>query len=226
MHNFPGPAESPYRESAADNFAEARHVRDHPVPLLSPAAREPETRHNLVEDQDYPVLARQFTQAFQITLCRRYTPHVAAYGLQDNRRELLAVGLEKLAHRVEVVVGQDSRIFGGAFRNTRAIGQSKGGYAGPSGDQQGVAMAVVVAVELEYSLTAGVTSGHPYGAHSWLRCRSSSSRTISKDGTAAQINSAISTSSSVGAPKVVPFRAADSIAPVTRWSAWPRMRGP
>ena len=74
-------------------------------------------------------------------------------------------------------------------------------------------MAVVVAVELEYSLTAGVTPGPPVWRSSVASVPEFVIRTISKDGTASHTSSAISTSSSVGAPKVVPFRAADSIAP-------------
>ncbi len=51
-------------------------------------------------------------------------------------------------------------------------------------------------------------------------------RTISSDGTASTIASAISTSSLVGAPNVVPSLAVFSIASITSGCAWPNISGP
>ena len=50
--------------------------------------------------------------------------------------------------------------------------------------------------------------------------------TISTEGTASHTVSASSTSSSVGAPKVVPFLAVFSIASITSGYACPRTSGP
>jgi hypothetical protein len=52
------------------------------------------------------------------------------------------------------------------------------------------------------------------------------SRTISTDGTASTISAANSTSASVGAPNVVPRRAASEIAASVSSSAWPKTSGP
>ena len=51
-------------------------------------------------------------------------------------------------------------------------------------------------------------------------------RTCSSDGTAAQTARARSSSSSVGAPKVVPFAAAVVTAATTSGWAWPAISGP
>gem|GEM_PF-4551691 len=51
-------------------------------------------------------------------------------------------------------------------------------------------------------------------------------RTISIEGTAATISSASSTSSSLGAPKLVPLAAAAASALTISGSAWPRIMGP
>ena len=52
------------------------------------------------------------------------------------------------------------------------------------------------------------------------------SRTISTDGTASTISAASSTSRSVGAPKLVPSRAASVTASTVSGSAWPNTSGP
>ncbi len=51
-------------------------------------------------------------------------------------------------------------------------------------------------------------------------------RTISTEGSMAQISSAMSTSLSVGAPKDRPFKAASRTASTIAGWAWPAMAGP
>ena len=51
-------------------------------------------------------------------------------------------------------------------------------------------------------------------------------RTISTEGTIPQISSAISTSMSVGAPKLVPRSRTSARASITTGGRWPRISGP
>jgi hypothetical protein len=52
------------------------------------------------------------------------------------------------------------------------------------------------------------------------------SRTFSTEGTASTISAANSTSASVGAPKLVPLRAASRTASTVSGSAWPKTSAP
>ena len=51
VHDLRAAAERGEGQAAADDLAEDRHVRDHAVPLLRAAARDPETRDHLVEQE-------------------------------------------------------------------------------------------------------------------------------------------------------------------------------
>ncbi len=51
------------------------------------------------------------------------------------------------------------------LRDAGAVGEAEGRDAGARRDEQGVAVAVVVAVELEDGFTARVATGDPDGAH-------------------------------------------------------------
>ena len=57
LHDLVFAAEGSHRQAAADDLAQGGHVRGHAVQFLGPAVGHPEAGHDLIEDQDDPLLA-------------------------------------------------------------------------------------------------------------------------------------------------------------------------
>src|SRR5215218_39616 len=64
VHDLTSPPVGPDRQTAADDLAQARHVGRDAKTLLRPTVGEPKTRHDLVEDQDGFVRARDLPKPF------------------------------------------------------------------------------------------------------------------------------------------------------------------
>ena len=72
-----------------------------------------------------PYSARDLAQPFEVALGGRHAAHVPGDGLQDDRGESLALSLEELPHRLEVVVRQDGGISSRALRDAGASGRPR-----------------------------------------------------------------------------------------------------
>ena len=114
-----------------------RHVRSGVTPKRScaPPRASLKTGHDLVEDQDDPVLARDLPEPFEIPFRRRHTAHVPGDWLQDDGGELLALAREQVPHRLQVVVRQNGGISGSPLRNAGAVGKAEGRHARAGRDE-------------------------------------------------------------------------------------------
>src|SRR5215210_1483451 len=171
LHDLTPPPERTDRQPAADDLTQARQVGRDAETFLRPAAGEPEPGHDLIEDEDGTVSGCDLPESLQIPIFGWHAAHVPCYGLQDYGGEPLSLAREEIPHRLEVVVGQNGGILGSPSGDTRAIGEAEGGHARAGRDEEGVAVAVVVAVELEDLLSSRVSAGEPDGAHRRLRPR-------------------------------------------------------
>ncbi len=95
--------------AAADDLAEARHVRLEPVALLGAALRDARPGHHFVEDRDGAVRAAEVDDRLEETGARRDETHVARDGLDNDGCDARPLSLEELLQRERVVVGRGHR---------------------------------------------------------------------------------------------------------------------
>ena len=129
------------------------------------------------------------------------------------------------SHRLEVVVGQRQGELHELFRHSRRAGNSQRRHARAGLHQQGVAVPVIAALELHDVLAIGVSTRETDGRH--RRFRPGADEAHFFDHRKRFDNqSARSASVGVEAPKLVPLRAAWTMASITSGTEWPRMSGP
>ncbi len=87
-HDVAAPAIGRDGQAAADDFAEGGEVGQYVVQLLSAAGRHAEASHDLIEDKQRTVLAGDAAQGFEIAGLGRNAAHIAADGLDNDRRDL------------------------------------------------------------------------------------------------------------------------------------------
>ena len=75
-------------ESATDDLAERGQVGRDAEPLLRPAVRQPEPRHDLIEDEYCAMLFAECPTRFEEPRLRDYHAHVPHDRLDDDRRDL------------------------------------------------------------------------------------------------------------------------------------------
>ena len=140
-----------------------------PITLLRAAARQAESRHHLVKNQQRAVLRRYLPQKFQVARLGQIQSRVARHGFEDDARDLSGVGRERRAHRLLVIERQHHRMLRERRRHTRAVRIAKRQRARPRLHQQRIRMAVIAAVELDDFVALRETPRQPDGGHRRFR---------------------------------------------------------
>mmetsp|Transcript_1349 Transcript_1349/g.3817 ORF Transcript_1349/g.3817 Transcript_1349/m.3817 type:complete len:483 (+) Transcript_1349:151-1599(+) len=155
-------------EAATDDLAEGGEVRlDAPV-LLRATVRDAESGHHLVEHEDGAIGVAELAQAGEELLVRNDEARVADDALEDHARDLALVCLEERLHRLEVVVRRNERRLRRALGHTGRVRQAERSDAGARGNEEGVGVAVVAAVELDHLLALGVRAHQAEHTHAGL----------------------------------------------------------
>ena len=114
VHHLGAAAERRERQAAADDLAEDRQVGQDAEALLRAAARDAEAGDHLVEDEQRAARRRRAPQRLEEARRRRDDAHVPGDRLDEDRRQPLAVALDRRGGGVDVVVGRDDRVGGDA----------------------------------------------------------------------------------------------------------------
>ncbi len=122
------------------------------------AHRQTKAGDHLVEDQQgsHPVALR--AQVREKRRTRRHEVHVGRHRLDQH-------GRHRLIERGHLVVGSDSRVAHRTRGDAGRPGQAHLSHAAAPGDQQGVRVAVVAAVELYDRVATGVAAGQSHRTH-------------------------------------------------------------
>jgi hypothetical protein len=169
VHELGGPAERRERQPAARDLAQDRQVGPDAVQLLRAAPGNAEAGDHLVEDEQGAGGGAERAQRLEEAGLRRDDAHVPGHGLDDDRRELVAVPLDRGRDALGVVVGADDRVRGRAGRDARRGRDPEGREPGARRREQRVGVAVVAARELEDAVAAGRAAREPERAHRRLR---------------------------------------------------------
>ena len=161
------------RIAVADRLGERGEVGLDPEVLGGAAAGDPEAGLDLVEDQQRPELLGDRPDALVEALLGQDPLGVAEDRLDDHRGDVVALGLEHPAEGGQVVVGHRDHRLGDRLGNAPAPGQVDRVVAvaqlvhvvGQDADQGVVVDAVVLALELDDLLAAGVGPGDPHQVH-------------------------------------------------------------
>ena len=90
---------------------------------------------------------------------------VCRVGLEDDGGDEFAFLFEKGGEGLGVVVGEDDGVLGEVLGDTGGIGFAVSERTGAGGDEQGVAVAVVAAVEFDDQIALGKSAGEADGGH-------------------------------------------------------------
>ena len=165
LHQLGAPAKGRGRKAAADDLAEDRQVGRDAVALLGPTPRDAEAGDHLVEDEQRAARVAQHPQRLEESRRGRNDAHVARDGLDENRREPLAVLRDGCSDGVDVVVGQHDRVAATPDGNARGRRDPERHQARAGAREQRVDVAVVVAGELDQAVAARRGTRQPHGAH-------------------------------------------------------------
>ena len=169
LHDLGAPAEGGERQAAADDLAEHRQVRQHAEALLRTAARHPEARDHLVEDEQRAGRIAKLPQRLEKAGVRRDDAHVPGDRLDDDGRQALAVPHHGVRRSVDVVVRAYDRVGGDRGRNTGRGRDGKRCEPGARAREQRIDVTVVAARELEDAITLREAAREPQRAHRGLR---------------------------------------------------------
>ena len=168
--------------------------------LLRAAARDAEARDHLVEDEQRAGGIAERAEHLEVARLRRHDAHVPRHGLDDDRRQPLAVALDRGGDAVHVVEGDDHGVGRRAGGHARGGRDAERGQPGAGARQQRVDVTVVAARELDHAVAPRESPREP-DALIDASVPEETSRTFSTDGTASTISAASSTSASVGAER-------------------------
>ena len=204
-HDLGTPAERGERQPAADDLAQDGQIGADAEPLLRAAAADPEAGDDLVEDEQRAGGVAERAQRLQEARLGRDDAHVPRDRLDEDRRETLAVALDRRGRgRSTSLYGRDDRVRRDAGRDAGLRRDAERGDARARVGEQRVDVAVVAAGEAEDRGRGSCSARASRIALIDASVPEETSRTCSTDGTASTISAASSTSASVGAPKVVP----------------------
>ena len=116
---------------------------------LSPARRNAEARHHLVENEQGAALVAGLSQTREEARLGRDEPHVARHRLDDHAGDLVTPARERVFHRREVVVRRLDRELGHCLGYARTAGDRQRRHAATGSDQQSIRVPVIAALELE-----------------------------------------------------------------------------
>lgn len=169
VHDLPAAAVGRGGKAAADDLAEAGHVRTDAVLRLRAVEIGSEAAHDFIENEDGAVLFRLFPERGEEAFHRRDHAHIAGDRLHDDRGDGVALAVHHGAERFDVIVRHDEGVLRGAFRDARAVRLPEGGRAGAGFHEEAVPMAVVAAFEFQDLVAARVASRRAEGAHGRFR---------------------------------------------------------
>jgi hypothetical protein len=152
VHDLGPPAESRERKSPADDLAEDREIGGDSEPLLRAAASHPEARDHLVEDEQSARSVAEAAERRQEPVLGGNHAHVAGDGLDENRRQSLAVMRDCSRRSVDVVERAHDRVGRDDARHPRTRRQAERRNPGARTREQCVDMPVVAAGELQDSI--------------------------------------------------------------------------
>jgi len=113
----------------------------------------------------HAVTVADLPQALEEPFHRRDAAHVAGDRLDDHAGDLVAAALRDPAYGLEVVVAAGERELGERRGDAGGIRRAQGERARAGLDQEGVAVAVIVALELEDAVAPRAAACQADGAH-------------------------------------------------------------
>ena len=129
------------------------------------AGSHTESGHHLVEDEDDAVLVADGAELFQKARLGRNAAHVACNRLYDDAGHLVFVRLGQFAYVIGIVVARQERVFGVAIGYARRVRLTQRERTAACGNQEEVAVAVVVAGKLDDLIASRVAPCHAGSAH-------------------------------------------------------------
>ena len=164
-HDVGTTAVGPHRQAAADDLTESGQIGHDVEASLRTGIGKTETGNDFVEDQKRTVLRAQFTQATQETGLRQHKPHIARHRLHKQRCNLIGPGFEQRLHSPQIVVGSKQRIRHRTRRNTGRTGNGERSHTGTGAGQEGIAMSMIAADELDHLVASGHAAGKTQRTH-------------------------------------------------------------
>mmetsp|Transcript_7468 Transcript_7468/g.18103 ORF Transcript_7468/g.18103 Transcript_7468/m.18103 type:complete len:525 (+) Transcript_7468:23-1597(+) len=158
-------------EPPPDDLAHGGDVRGDAKVLLGAAVGDPEARHDLVEDEDGPVVVAELAEALEKLLGGDDEAGVSDDWLEDDGGDLALVLLEELLDRLEVIVLGRQRRLGSSLGNARRVGEAEGEDARAGRDEEPVGVTVVAPLELDDLVALGVGPDEAEHAHAGLCAR-------------------------------------------------------
>ncbi len=165
LHDLAPAPEGSDREPSTDDLPERGQIRPHLVALLGPARADAKAGHHLVEHEKRAVPPRKVPQAGQIARQRLDQPDIAHDRLQDDRRDLLRIAIERGVGCRQVVERHRDRQSRQGARNPGRVGQSQRGHARPRLHEKRVGVPMIAAIELEDPFASGRAASQPDGRH-------------------------------------------------------------
>ena len=104
FHDFCSSGKGPYRQSTANDFPKSDNVGCNPQAFLRPAQCEAETGHDLIKNQQGPVLIAQSAQPFQKPFGGRNATHVPGNGFDDDGRDGIGMLMEEFLYTGQIVI--------------------------------------------------------------------------------------------------------------------------
>lgn len=165
VHDIGAAAEGSDGKSAADDLAHGGEVGGEVLEFLDAAFGEAEAGHDFIEDDEGAVLGGEVPHGLKVALAGEDEAGVGGVGLDDDGGDLMAVFFEDFFEAVEVVVGEGDGLGGEGAGDAGGVGLATGEGTGSGGDEEGVDVAVVAALELDDLVTAGESAGEADGGH-------------------------------------------------------------
>ncbi len=170
-HDLPAAAERRQRQPAADDLPEDRQVGPDAVALLGAAAGDAKAGDHLVEHEQRARDVAERAQRLQEAGLRRDAAHVAGHRLDEDRREVLAVALDRRCRKIDVVVVDDDGVGDDRSRHAGGRRDPERGEPGPRLGEERIGMPVVAAGELQDLRAAGEGACEPKRRHRRLGAR-------------------------------------------------------
>lgn len=168
VHDVCTAAEGSDGEAAADDFAEAGEVWGEVFEALDAGFAEAEAGHDFIEDEEGAVLLGDGGEEAEVAGLGEDEAGVGGVGLDDDGGDFLAFFGENFGEGFGFVVGEDDGFFCEGFGDAGGVWLAVGECAGACGDEEGVAVAVVAAVELYDVVALGEAAGEADGGHGGL----------------------------------------------------------
>jgi len=129
---------------------------------------EAEAGHDFVEDEECAELLGDACEKVEVAGLGEDEAGVGGVGFDDDGGDEFAFFLEEGGEGFGVVVREDEGVFGEVLWHTGGVGFAVGEGTGAGGDEEGIAVAVVAAVEFDDQIALGETAGEADGGHGGL----------------------------------------------------------